>query len=93
MRRSFKKTSAARKSAVSLQPDAMRPSVAIEQGTNHHGVKARGAADEWDVQIILAMLRHAGWNDELVDFLRSDLFRVAAHDEVNLVRGAINLSE
>ena len=39
------------------------------------------------------MLRHAGWHDELIDLLRSDLFRVAAHDEVDFVRGAINLRE
>ena len=71
----------------------MRPSVAIEQGTNHHGIKARGAADEWNVQIILGVLRHSSGYDELVDLLRSDLFCVTAHDEVNFVRGAINLSE
>src|SRR5260370_26886818 len=33
LRRSFKKTSAARRSAVSLEPDAILPIVAIEQGT------------------------------------------------------------
>ena len=32
-RRSFKKTSAARKRTLSLDPEAIRPSVAIEQGT------------------------------------------------------------
>ncbi len=28
-----------------------------------------------------------------VDLLRGDLFRVSAHDEVNLVRSAVNLSQ
>ncbi len=33
LRRSFKKTSAARRSALSLEPEAIRPRVAMEQGT------------------------------------------------------------
>src|SRR5437016_14286490 len=33
LRLSFKKTSAARNRALSLEPEAIRPSVAIEQGT------------------------------------------------------------
>ena len=33
------------------------------------------------------------WHDELVDFLRRDLFRVGAHDEMHFVGRGIDLIE
>ena len=45
-------------------------------------------------KVILGMLRHPAWHDELVDLLRRDLFRVGAHDEMHLHRrGGVDLIE
>ena len=65
----------------------------MEQGTITIASKRAEPLTKRNVQVILGMLQHASRHDELVDFLRSDLFRVVAHDEVNFVRGAIDLGE
>ena len=39
------------------------------------------------------MSRDARWNSQIIQLLRCDLLRMGAHDEMNLVRGAIDLLE
>ena len=90
-RRSFRKTSAARSRALSLEPEAIRPDCGHRAGHDHHRVKSRRAADERYIQIKLGMLRDRGRDLETVDLLFGNLFGMRTHDEMHLMRAAIDL--
>ncbi len=44
-----------------------------------------------DIEIVLAVLRDRFWNFESAKLLFRDLFRVTAQNQMNLVRGAVDL--